>query len=201
VVLVTPPTSPGSHSLATLSLRKRTERVNAISPRPSMIPFETLTAAWRAERAHRLARYARAPSLGADGLLLGPMTIVAKRVADRWGVPILEIDGCEKRVLSLLAVAYWRPVRPFVIDQLRHVSKVLSGRNPGLAPILISQAGSYRRRRTHRLPPVRDRASARCGREPVRADEGSRPRSLGARCLRQIFAGPAARASRAGRWR
>jgi len=106
-----------------------------------MIPFDTLSRMWSAERARRLARYARIPSLGVDGLSLGPMVIVAKRIADRWSAPTLEIDGCEKRILSLLAVAYWQPVRPVVIDQLRHASKALSSRNSALAPILMAQAG------------------------------------------------------------
>jgi hypothetical protein len=106
-----------------------------------MIPFDQLAAAWRDERARRLSRYARSPQFDDDGLTLGPMVVVTKRAADRWGAPILEIDGCEKRILSLLAVAYWRPIRPIVIDQLMRASKALGGRNPALAPILIAQSG------------------------------------------------------------
>jgi len=106
-----------------------------------MIPFDTLTSAWRAERARRLARHAHLPRIGESGLALGPMVVVAKRAGDRWGASMLAIDGYESRILPLLAVAYWRPVRPLVIDQLRRASKALCGRNPALAPILVAQAG------------------------------------------------------------
>ncbi len=44
-----------------------------------MIPFDTLCAAWRAERATRMAHYAARPRLGEEGLTPGPMTILAKR--------------------------------------------------------------------------------------------------------------------------
>lgn len=104
-----------------------------------MIPFDTLCAAWLAERAYRTARYAARPRLGEEGLTLGPMTVIAKRVANRWGEPVLAID--EERILALLAVACWRPAALQIIDTLHHVSKTLSGRNPTLAPILITQAG------------------------------------------------------------
>ena len=42
-----------------------------------MIPFDSQTAAWRDERARRLARYASRPRFEEEGLTLGPMTIVA----------------------------------------------------------------------------------------------------------------------------
>ncbi len=107
-----------------------------------MIPFDTLCAAWRAERARRMARFAARPRLGEEGLTLGPMTVIAKRVANRWGEPALAID--EARVLALLAVAYWRPAAPQITDTLHRVSKALSGRNPALAPILLAQGGLER---------------------------------------------------------
>lgn len=106
-----------------------------------MIPFDTLAAAWRQERARRLARQSLRPRLGPEGLSLGPMVVVAKGTTDRWGSPALAVDGNKARILALLSVAYWRPVEAGVIDALRRASKALAGRNPALAPILIAQIG------------------------------------------------------------
>jgi hypothetical protein len=88
-----------------------------------------------------MARYVTRPRLGDEGLVLGPMTIIAKRAANRWGEAALAIDGNEDRILALIAVAYWRPANPEAIETLRCVSKILSSRNPALAPILIAQVG------------------------------------------------------------
>jgi hypothetical protein len=106
-----------------------------------MIPFDTLCAAWRAERAKRLARHAPMPRMEEEGLMLGPLVVIAKRATDRWGATILEIDGNEARILALLAVAYGRVIGPEVVDPLHRASKALSSRNLASAPIIVAQAG------------------------------------------------------------
>lgn len=106
-----------------------------------MIAHDTLRAAWRSERAHRLARYRPLPALDESGLVLGPMTVVARRVADRWGAADLALDDAGSRALAVLAVAYWRPVSPAAIGHLRRAAKAMARGDRALAAIHVAHGG------------------------------------------------------------
>ena len=106
-----------------------------------MIAFDTLAAAWRNERARRLARYRRLPALADHGLELGAMTVLARRTRDRWGATDLALGGREARILALLAVAYWRPVSPSVIGDLRRAAKATARGDTALAAIHLAHSG------------------------------------------------------------
>jgi hypothetical protein len=106
-----------------------------------MIQFDTLDAAWRDERARRLAKFRRLPALAEYGLELGAMTVLAKRIRDRWGAVDLALDGREARILALLAVAYWHPVSPSVIGNLRRAAKAMARGDRALAAIHIAHSG------------------------------------------------------------
>ena len=106
-----------------------------------MIEFSTLDAAWRDERARRLAKFRRLPALAEHGLELGAMTVLAKRIRDRWGAADLAVDGREARILALLAGAYWHPVSPSVIGNLRRAAKAMARGDRALAAIHIAHTG------------------------------------------------------------
>jgi hypothetical protein len=106
-----------------------------------MIPFDTLCEAWRAERAYRLARFRRALAIGDAGLVIGPLSLVARKAVDRFGSPHLAIDGAERRILALLSVAYWRAVDASAIGQLRRASVAFSRGNRAQAAILFAHIG------------------------------------------------------------
>jgi hypothetical protein len=106
-----------------------------------MIQFTALDAAWRDERARRLAKFRRLPGLAERGLELGAMTVLAKRTRDRWGAADLALDGGEARILALLAVAYWHPVSPSVIGNLRRAAKAFARGDQALAAIHIAHTG------------------------------------------------------------
>lgn len=106
-----------------------------------MIAHDSLRDAWRSERVRRLARYRPLPVLDEAGLLLGPMTVVAKRVADRWGAADLALEDGGSRALALLAVAYWRPVSPAVIANLRRAAKAMARGDRTLAAIHVAHTG------------------------------------------------------------
>jgi len=67
--------------------------------------------------------------------------VVAKRTVNRWAVPRLAIDGQERRVLALLAIAYWRPIGPPAIHQMKRASQALSRGDRPLAGMLIAHIG------------------------------------------------------------
>jgi hypothetical protein len=106
-----------------------------------MLPIAALDESWRDQRARRLARYARAPALGRAGLELGPMTVIAKRIRDRWGGPDLALAGNEARILALLSVAHGRPVSPSVIGDLRRAAKAMARGDRALAAIHLAHTG------------------------------------------------------------
>lgn len=106
-----------------------------------MIAHDSLRDAWRRERARRLARYHSLPALGEDGLTVGPLTVLAKRVADRWNAPDLAFEDNGSRALALLAVAYWRPVSPAVIANLRRAAKAMARGDRTLAAIHVAHTG------------------------------------------------------------
>jgi hypothetical protein len=95
-----------------------------------MIAYDVLCAAWRDERARRLARYHRVPAFGPEGLTLGAQTAIGKTIV-----------GNEDRILALLAVAYERPVRPDVIGNLARAAKAIAHGDRSLAAIHIAHAG------------------------------------------------------------
>jgi hypothetical protein len=106
-----------------------------------MIAYDTLRTAWRDERARRLSRYRRLPALAERRLVLGADTVIANRMADRWGGPDLALKDNEARVLALLAVAYWRPVSPAAIGNLRRAAKAMARGDRALAAIHIAHTG------------------------------------------------------------
>src|SRR5208282_375557 len=76
-------------------------------------------------------------SLEKDGLALGAKTILAKR--DSAGA--LAIDGEEAKLLTLLAVAYGRPVDLSVLRNIRVASKHARAGNECMAAMHIALAG------------------------------------------------------------
>lgn len=104
-----------------------------------MIPYDALRQAWQAERAHRIARYRSLPVIEDAGIVLGGQSVIARKVLDRWGAPSLAIEGEERRVLALLAVAYWRPVGSEAIHHLKRASHTLSRGDGALAALLQQQ--------------------------------------------------------------
>lgn len=71
--------------------------------------------------------------------MLGGQSVIARKVLDRWGAPSLAIEGEERRVLALLAVAYWRPVGSEAIHHLKRASHALSRGDGALAALLQQQ--------------------------------------------------------------
>ncbi len=81
-----------------------------------MIPFDTLCAGWRIERAGRMARFVTRPRLGEEGLTLGPMTIIAKRVAFRLfcAEKLLDAGVTPYELMDGLRLAKYAPDQPRV---------------------------------------------------------------------------------------
>jgi hypothetical protein len=136
-----------------------------------MIALDTLNDAWRTQRARRLARYRRLPALAETGLELGPMTVIARRVRDRWGGPDLALMGHEARILALLSVAYLHPVSPSVIGHLRRATKASARGDRALATMHLAHTG---------LAPIdEDEPTAfRLFAAEMRLDAGECPRQL-----------------------
>jgi len=76
-----------------------------------------------------------------EGLVLGAGTVLAKAGADRWSRPTLVIDGAGERILTLLAVAYGKPIDPAVLGHVRRASEQLSRGEPCLALIHLAYTG------------------------------------------------------------
>ena len=106
-----------------------------------MIAHDALCEAWWGERAHRMARFRRLRTIEDAGITLGAQTVIVRKSVDRWGATGLAIDGDERRILALLATAYWRPVGPVAIRQIKRASHALSRGNKTLAAMLLAQAG------------------------------------------------------------
>ncbi|MGD0190235.1 MAG: hypothetical protein ABSD74_05805 [Rhizomicrobium sp.] len=81
-----------------------------------------------------------------DGLVLGANTRLAKRNADG----ALDIERNEARVLTLLSVAYGRPVNASILNALSGASKHARGGDDALAAMHIALAG------LPRLPDLND---------------------------------------------
>jgi hypothetical protein len=72
-----------------------------------------------------------------DGLVLGANTRLAKRTADG----ALDIEGCETRLLTLLSVAYGRPINTNVLQTLNRASKLARCGDDVLAAMHIALSG------------------------------------------------------------
>jgi hypothetical protein len=80
-------------------------------------------------------------TLTEEGLVLGAGTVLAKAGADRWSRPTLAVDGAEERILTLLAVAYGKPIDPAILGHIRRASEQLSRGEPCLALIHLAYTG------------------------------------------------------------
>jgi hypothetical protein len=76
-------------------------------------------------------------SLEKEGLMLGAGTVLAKRNFDG----ALALNGNEARLLTLLAVAYGRPVKPSVLGTIAKASKHARAGDESMAAMLIALAG------------------------------------------------------------
>jgi hypothetical protein len=104
-----------------------------------MLSLEAARADW-AEWARRRAVHSMMMFTD-EGLVLGAGTVLAKARADRWSRPRLAIDGAEERILTLLAVAYGKPIDLAVLGHIRRASEQLSRGEPCLALIHLAYTG------------------------------------------------------------
>ena len=88
----------------------------------------------------RTASIEPAPAFTEAGLTFGAGTVLAKRIADCRGRPVIAIDGNEERILALLAVAYGRAVKSGVIDHIRRADAQYACGEIGLALIHLARA-------------------------------------------------------------
>jgi hypothetical protein len=69
-------------------------------------------------------------------LVLGENTVLARRTYNHWGEPDLVFKGGQERVLTLLALAYMRPMPARVLDHLRRAARDWGRGEKCLADIL-----------------------------------------------------------------
>lgn len=81
-----------------------------------------------------------APAFTEAGLIFGAGTVLAKRITDCRGRPVIAIDGNEERILALLAVAYGRAVKSGVIDHIRRADAQYACGEIGLALVHLARA-------------------------------------------------------------
>lgn len=80
-------------------------------------------------------------SLEQDGLVLGAGTVLAPRDNDPSGTNRLRLDGEEPRLLTLLSVAYGRPVDASILRAISRASKRWSAGEDCLAAMHLALAG------------------------------------------------------------
>ena len=115
-----------------------------------MTSYSELLQEWRR---HNWRPIHESPILTDDGLLLGAATRLTTFERDHNGVRNLVIDGRKKHILSLLSVAYWRPISPDVLGYIRRAEDAYRRGEVVLANIHLALSG---------LPRLEDASQAAC---------------------------------------
>ncbi|MGH6839598.1 MAG: hypothetical protein ACREDT_12535, partial [Methylocella sp.] len=101
-----------------------------------MQPERELLHKWEAR--NRFGRLHPRLEIGAEGLVLGAGTLLAKSTSDAYGRPHLAVD--EPRVMALLATAYGKSVAPHVVARLRRAAELWDEDEKALAHIHLAHA-------------------------------------------------------------
>ncbi|MGH6837659.1 MAG: hypothetical protein ACREDT_02425 [Methylocella sp.] len=100
------------------------------------------------EARNRFGRLHPSLEIGAEGLVLGAGTLLAKTASVARGRPHMAVD--EPRVMALLATAYGKPVAPYVVARLRRAAsfgtKTKKGSRIFISPTRTSRPAARMRR-------------------------------------------------------
>lgn len=107
-----------------------------------MLSADQLRKGW-AERA-RLCPIEPAMTFAEGGVVLGAGTVVAARSTPHQGRAAFAIDGCDERILALLAVAHGRAVAPETVGHIRRACRHYADGETCLALIQLAYASPPR---------------------------------------------------------
>lgn len=107
-----------------------------------MLSADQLRKGW-AERA-RLFPIEPAMTFAESGVVLGAGTVVAARSTPHQGRTAFAIDGCDERILALLAVAHGRAVAPETVGHIRRACRHYADGETCLALIQLAHASPPR---------------------------------------------------------
>jgi len=80
-------------------------------------------------------------TLNDNGLFLGASTELAKFEGNGGELPKLDIDGRAEKILTLLSIAYWRPIELDTLEHLRRASNAYTRGDKVLAHIHLAHSG------------------------------------------------------------